>query len=257
MTPKVSIVVATKNRPDYLFRCLLAIKLQSFQDWECIIVGDHCQHADNVYAKDFWQDDRFKFFNLPDHGIKNVGAIGKNLGIEMAEAPYICYCNDDDILWQNHVATHLELLTESGKQLSFSTFYHLDFGNAHPYHILNRKLYFKITRDCHITDIKLMKYDTISMMHTKQLAIDAGMWKPWAEVGYNEDRDFINRMIGKLNNDFIISEEITATYYAHWKDENTKEHGEYVNALKYVKPDQPYVFPQLIDKLKKEYGHIL
>ena len=80
--PKVTVIVATHNRPDYLFRCLLAIKLQTFKEFECIVVGDNCNYSENVF-KEFADDKRFVYFKTAIIE-ENLGAISKNLGINKA-----------------------------------------------------------------------------------------------------------------------------------------------------------------------------
>ena len=47
-TPKVSIITSTHYRPDLLRVCIQATQMQDWDDYEHIIVADHCPYAKKV-----------------------------------------------------------------------------------------------------------------------------------------------------------------------------------------------------------------
>lgn len=216
----VSIIVTTKNRPDFLYRCLLAISKQTCKNYECIVVGDHCNYAENVC----------KLFdvNFIDHRgteVKNVGAVGKNIGIEAAKYDRICYCDDDNILLPDHI----KAFDRVKGALLVSKFIEVKYGNAETYEILNRPLY-------DIPNGSEGHSDALTICHSKTLWKKVGKWKPAAEVGRNEDRDFIQRLDGQAAK--VLIPQVTAIYNSH-----EKSFDEYNKLLPTA---NPIVYPELI-----------
>jgi len=112
--PTVSIVIATRNRPQKLERLLKCIQQQDFTDYECIVVDD--ASPDNVqkeYAS-VWNglDARFVLHRREYPG---GPAQGRNTGIRAAVGKYVAFCDDDDY-WtrKDHLAVAVGAL-ESGQ----------------------------------------------------------------------------------------------------------------------------------------------
>lgn len=92
--PKVSVIVTTYNRKEYLKETIQSILNQTFQDFEIIVV-------DNFSNYDFFDFiESFKSEKIIVLQNKNNGiiAINRNFGIERAKGEYIAFCDDDD-LW--------------------------------------------------------------------------------------------------------------------------------------------------------------
>lgn len=93
--PLISFVVPTKNRIEWLPECLSGLLAQSVKDIEVIVVNDGSDDGtkellDNFYAK----DPRVKIV----HNAESVGAgRARNMGNQLASAPIIGVCDDDDI----------------------------------------------------------------------------------------------------------------------------------------------------------------
>ncbi|MGH7243284.1 MAG: glycosyltransferase family 2 protein [Phycisphaerales bacterium] len=101
--PRVSIVIATYNWSEALACALRSVALQTFQDYEVLVVGDACTDESESVVKAM-NDPRFRWFNRE----KNAGSqwAPNNDGIAQSSAEYIAYLGHDD-LWYS---THLESL---------------------------------------------------------------------------------------------------------------------------------------------------
>lgn len=122
--PIVSIITATRNRPQLLSNALAAMKEQTLEAFESIVVDD-ASDADTRGAYDavYGQlDDRF-ILELPSQpGDRPVGpAVGRNRGIRKARGKFIAFCDDDD-LWRlnNHLSFGIEMLDSHGADMLFS-----------------------------------------------------------------------------------------------------------------------------------------
>jgi len=88
-----------------LRRAILSVKKSTLQDYEHLVISDHCPFASLVY-NDFSDDERIKFVEVPDPYVYNLGAIPFNLGIKLAQADIVCYLLDDDVIYNNHLEEH-------------------------------------------------------------------------------------------------------------------------------------------------------
>ena len=61
--PKVSIILATYNRAEYILESLYSIQQQTFTDWECLIIDDGgSDNTQEILAPILKQDTRFQYF---------------------------------------------------------------------------------------------------------------------------------------------------------------------------------------------------
>lgn len=224
----ITVIVTTRNRPDFLYRCLLAIQNQTFKDFECIVVGDHCLFARNVMT-DFPQ---FRFINNNSIKKKNVGAIGKNIGIEYAAYNLIAYCDDDNVLLPNHLETIVNNI--EGADFVITDFIECKHGYSDAWTMLNRGMYALVSPEPGYKD-------GLSLCHTKDVWYHAGKWKSIEEVGYNEDGNFIHRL-HSVSSKVKIVKTTTAIY-----NQSEKYFTEYDNRLfRLYKTGNSVVYPSLI-----------
>lgn len=95
----ISIVVPTYNREQVLSKTLDSIIVQTFPDWECIIVDDGSLDTSINVANQYAEKDR-RFQVLSNTYAK--GAQGaRNTGIVAAEGEWICLFDSDDIMYPN------------------------------------------------------------------------------------------------------------------------------------------------------------
>ena len=115
--PRVSIIMATYNRSDVL-RCAIAtVRLQTFLDWELIVIGDACTD-DTAEVVAAFRDHRIRFVNRE----KNFGeqSAPHNDGFQMANGSLIAYLNHDDLWFPNHLEFLVRFLDQTGADLVYS-----------------------------------------------------------------------------------------------------------------------------------------
>jgi hypothetical protein len=112
--PKVSIVIATYNWSAVLRRALRSVALQTFSDFEVLVVGDHCTD-DSEAVVDAFGDPRFKWHNLAKHYGGQWAP--NNYGIEQARGDWIAYLGHDDIWYPTHLERGLSTAAETDADL--------------------------------------------------------------------------------------------------------------------------------------------
>ena len=93
--PKVSIIVPVYNVEQYLRQCLDSILVQTFTDWECILVDDGSTDCSKDICDEFAnKDSRFRVVHKKNGGVSSA----RNKGIELSRGVYITFVDADDTI---------------------------------------------------------------------------------------------------------------------------------------------------------------
>lgn len=125
--PLVSVTISTYNRSKILTeRAIPSVLRQTHQNFEIIIVGDHCTDNTEELIRKF-NDKRIKFFNLPKRGSYPTssryrwmvaGVVSANKGLELASGDWIAHLDDDEFS-----EDHLELLLNQALKNKYEMVY--------------------------------------------------------------------------------------------------------------------------------------
>ena len=96
--PKVSVIIPMYNAEKYLSVCLESLLIQTFQDFEVIIVDDCSTDNSLAIAESFLErfGGRLKIISLEEN--TGSGAVPRNVGFEHASGKYIFFMDNDDLL---------------------------------------------------------------------------------------------------------------------------------------------------------------
>lgn len=94
MNPRVTVLMLTFNRPQFISRAVESIQRQTVQDWELIVVHDGPNEEIAAILKD-WErkEPRIRYFRRLQKG--NI-AQANNFGLERAQGRYVAILDDDD-----------------------------------------------------------------------------------------------------------------------------------------------------------------
>ncbi|MDR2945147.1 MAG: glycosyltransferase [Candidatus Adiutrix sp.] len=117
--PKVTVLISTFNRPQYLAEAIESVVNQRFQNWELIVLNDGGVDVREVVDK--FADPRIIY--VPDD--VNKGAARRfNQGLSLARGEYVTYLGDDDLFYPNHVEVLAKALDEHPEvALAYSDLY--------------------------------------------------------------------------------------------------------------------------------------
>ena len=90
--PFFSVIVPAHNSEAYLSKCLESVKMQTFLDYELIVVCDNCQDNTAEVAKEYAD-----IVLETEYG---MDGLARNAGIDAAEGEWILFLDDDD--WWIH-----------------------------------------------------------------------------------------------------------------------------------------------------------
>lgn len=106
ISPKLSVIVLTLNSEKYISRCLDALILQSFTDFEVIVVDGGSNDFTRKLVEGYTHRLSIRFIDAPD---TNMGQ-ARNLGVSHSKAEYISYCDSDDIYLPQRLQSGIDAL---------------------------------------------------------------------------------------------------------------------------------------------------
>lgn len=95
---KISIVMPVYNKEKYIARGIHSILVQTFNDWELIIIDDGSTDGSLNQCKKF-RDSRIQVFHTLNRGVSEA----RNLGISKATGEYITFIDSDDFVAENYL----------------------------------------------------------------------------------------------------------------------------------------------------------
>lgn len=108
--PLISIIIPTYNRANLISNTLDSILLQTYANWECIIVDDgSMDNSDEVIQKYLNKDIRFQYFKRPENKLKGPNAC-RNYGFQQSKGVYINWFDSDDVYLPNALEKFVEIL---------------------------------------------------------------------------------------------------------------------------------------------------
>jgi len=107
--PKISVIIPTCNRAEYLPLAIASVLNQTFQDFELIVVDDASTNNPSELVESF-HDDRIKFFR---HEARKGGSAARNTGIVNSKCDYIAFLDDDDEWFPEKLARQMAALLAS------------------------------------------------------------------------------------------------------------------------------------------------
>lgn len=116
---KVSVIIPTYNRFNYLMNTIRSIKLQTYKNIEIIVVND-CSTQEEYYEYD-WNDIKIIHLNTNSKeifGFNCSGGYQRNFGINIAVGKYIAFCDDDDIWFPKKLELQITAMKESKCKMS-------------------------------------------------------------------------------------------------------------------------------------------
>lgn len=117
--PKISVIVPSYNKPQYLPECLQSIQAQTFTNWECIVVDDCSPRGDEIRAAvEGMGDARFR---LVRHHVNRGPAASRNTGVRCAEGKIVVFVDEDDRIMPEYLATTVPILCGEGDGLFVCT----------------------------------------------------------------------------------------------------------------------------------------
>ena len=115
---KVSVIIPTYNRFDYLLNAINSVKNQTYKNIEIIVIND-CSTQKEYYEHNW---DGIQIIHLPENSKSKFGftcsAHVRNEGIKKSSGNYIAFLDDDDSWFSKKIELQIKAMKETGCKMS-------------------------------------------------------------------------------------------------------------------------------------------
>jgi glycosyltransferase involved in cell wall biosynthesis len=120
----ISIITPCYNSAYFLSQTIESVLVQTYQQWEMIIIDD-CSTDDSYeialrYAE---KDKRIKVYRME---YNSSAAACRNKTIELSQGEYIAFLDSDDLWMPEKLEKQLNFMVEKGCDFSFTEYEHID-----------------------------------------------------------------------------------------------------------------------------------
>ncbi len=250
---KISIIVPVYNVEKYLPKCLDSIIMQTFKDWECLVIDDGSTDTSGVICDEYARkDNRIKAFHKKNGGVSTA----RNLGLDIALGQYVVFLDSDDLWLSPHCLSRLDsIISKTDADIIRFDYEAIDECDSVLYesdYIKYRKPFADklIPNDVFLSEIIRGEFFCPLLIFRSSFADNLRFNE---KQKFLEDMDFIVRMIPLVQRCYYIAEE----YYGYRKCKNSASQR---GGLKNVEDsfNMCYAFHKYADslttsKLKEEY----
>ncbi len=123
--PHVTVIMPVYRRPDYFAKALASVLQQDYPETYEVVVVDNNQETDSPNQAVVAQmaDPRVFYYR----NAENLGMYQNwNRGIELARAPFVTFCHDDDLLLPGALRILMQLAPVAGRACILSAFHTID-----------------------------------------------------------------------------------------------------------------------------------
>ena len=99
-----SVVIPLYNKRDYIKETIESVLLQTYTDFEIIVVNDSSTDDSLAIVQSF-NDSRIRIYTKPNGGVSDT----RNYGLKKALGEYICFLDADD-LWTSEYLYNLHCI---------------------------------------------------------------------------------------------------------------------------------------------------
>jgi len=120
-SPKVSIVMPTYNRANYLKEAIDSILTQTIQDWELIIIDGGSTDNTRELVESY-REERIRYYTFGHNGI----SYSRNIGNLLSRGEIIAVADSDDVNLPNRLEVSCKEMEKSKADMIYSSMFHFD-----------------------------------------------------------------------------------------------------------------------------------
>lgn len=117
LSPLVTIVLPTHNRPEVLTFAIKSVLDQTVADFELFVIGDGCTDDTARHVAAF-EDSRIRWFDLPK--APHFGYANINVALKEARGEFVAYMAHDDLWLPDHLELLLSFFEDDSVEIAYS-----------------------------------------------------------------------------------------------------------------------------------------
>lgn len=207
--PLVSIIIPTYNRAHLLMETLDSVFMQTYVNWECIIVDDgSTDNTVEIVNEYLVKDSRFQLYYRPLDK-PSGGNASRNYGFELSKGEFINWFDDDDIMINSFIEEKLNLFSADVEMVMCSGTY----TDQQLKHIQDIELHIKsnLFKDYLLWKLQIL---TPSILFRKQFLCDKKLFN--TNIARGQETELFSRLFFNLSpSKFVILNKPLFLYRQH------------------------------------------
>lgn len=123
----VSIIVPVYNAASYIEETIAMVRLQSYKDWELLLVDDCSRDQSLEIMQTYLQKKPDERIRIIHKSVNEGAAKARNTGLEQAKGRYIAFLDADDLWYTDKLTKEMEFMEKRDVGFVFSGY---DFGDS-------------------------------------------------------------------------------------------------------------------------------
>jgi glycosyltransferase involved in cell wall biosynthesis len=165
--PRVTVIIPTYNYAEVLPYSIGSVLRQTFNDFELLVIGDHCEDASASVVKTI-ADPRVRWINLEANTGHQSGP--NNEGLKQGRGELAAYLGHDDLWLPNHLELAVKTI-DAGADLSYGITEFVDATGAAP-----------VFAPGELDYVAGMWIPPTAVVHRRQAAIKVGGWRHFCDL---------------------------------------------------------------------------
>ena len=235
MDNKVNIIVPVYNSELYLKDCIESIILQTYKDWELVLVDDGSTDSSRYICDQYsTQDCRIKVYHIPNGGVSHA----RNFGLKNCCSKWICFIDSDDTIDKDYISVLIDgVLNVDNIQLSVCGYRNIYVSSniIDPHYVNCNGVIEEIDRYIDACEKSNILNSPVCKLFDRDIIISNNILFD-EDICYGEDHLFVLSYLQytrKVNNSSYVGynyvHRYTNSLTAPWK--NTKKYRVYVQKL--------------------------
>src|SRR5690606_22649204 len=109
--PLVSIIIPTFNRAHLIGETLDSVLVQTYTNWECLVVDDgSTDETEALLSTYVSNDNRFQYHKRPDMYLAG-GNGARNYGLKLSSGKFVQWFDSDDIMYSNYLQERVDVFS--------------------------------------------------------------------------------------------------------------------------------------------------
>lgn len=191
----VSIITPNYNCEKFISQTIDSVLLQTYTEWEMIIVDDCSSDKSYEIALDYAEkDSRIKVLK---NEVNSGAAISRNNALDVAKGDYIAFLDSDDLWEPEKLEKQLKFMLENNCDFSFTKYSLIDDNNQHmgkTAKVIEKLTYWKYLHHCFT--------GCLTVMYRRDIAADIRSFN----IKNNNDYGLFLQIVKKSKNAMGINE---------------------------------------------------
>lgn len=123
----ISVIIPVYNKEKFLSRCLNSILLQTYQNYELIIIDDGSTDASTQICDEYKEKDpRIKVIHKSNGGVSSA----RNTGLDNVSGDWVCFIDADDYVDVQYLQNFIDMIKPNTEMVLQSFWYHDSWHNT-------------------------------------------------------------------------------------------------------------------------------